>query len=85
MPFGGLLTAGIMGGASLVSGLLGSSAASKAAKTQAAMGQAVAGSINTATGGAIQAGYNGMTQANSALNQGLAGAQQWMFSKGNFY
>lgn len=54
-------------GGSLIQGFLGSHGAKSAAKTQAAASEAVAGSIDKATGEAIKAGYAGMTEANGAL------------------
>jgi hypothetical protein len=71
MPFGGLL---IGAGTSLISGFLGSSAASRAAKLQAQAGQAAAGQVDKATGDAISAGYAGIGQANTAIGTGVTNA-----------
>lgn len=78
MPIGAIIGAGT----SLVGGLIGSSAAKAAAKTQAAAGQAVAGSIDKATGQAIQAGYDGITQANGAVDAGTAAANKYIGDAG---
>jgi hypothetical protein len=60
----------ISAGTSILGGILGSSAASKAAKQQQAAANAVAGQIDKSTGDAIKAGYDGITQSNAALNAG---------------
>lgn len=73
MPLGGLI---VGAGTSILGGILGSSAASKAAKQQAAADQAAAGAVDKATGGAIDAGYAGITQSNQAINNGVASANQ---------
>jgi hypothetical protein len=59
---------------SLLGGIFGSSAAKAAGKTIAAAGQANGKAIDKATGQAIDAGYAGMSQANSAIDTGVSGA-----------
>jgi hypothetical protein len=71
MPFGGLLSAGIGGVTSIVGGLIGGSAASKAAKAQSAANQAAANQVNQAVGTAANLGYAGIAQSNSAINNGI--------------
>lgn len=56
MPFGGLLTAGVLGGTSLLGGLFGSKAATTAAGQQIAAGDKAAGAVQSGT-----------TQANQTL------------------
>jgi hypothetical protein len=64
----------ISAGTSLIGGIIGSSAASRAAKAQAAAGQAAAGAVDKAAGQAIDAGYAGMGQANTAIDTGVGAA-----------
>lgn len=66
MPFGGLLSAGVVGGSSLLSGLFGGKAASKAAQQQQ---QELQQGINQ-TGQAVTSGQAGVTNATTA-GQGL--------------
>jgi hypothetical protein len=74
MPLAALVPALIGAGSSIAGGLIGASGAKGAAKDQSATGIAVGNSIDKATGGAIEAGYNGLTQANAAMDTGLAGS-----------
>lgn len=60
MPFGGLLTLGVTAGTSILGGILGSSASSKAAKLQSDAANKVAGMATDASGKAI-AGVNAAT------------------------
>jgi hypothetical protein len=70
------LSAGIEGVTSLVGGLIGSSAASKAAAEQQASDKAAAAGVNTATT-AGQAGIQtGITNADTAITNGTAAATQ---------
>jgi|SRR5215831_2522 len=70
MPFGGLLAAGIGAGTSVLGGIFQNTNAKKQAAALKQTGIDVAHSIEKATGGAIDAGYQGITQANAALNTG---------------
>jgi hypothetical protein len=69
-----LLGAGISAVGSLVGGLVQGHAAGEAAKQQAATGKAVAGSIEHSTENAVNAGYAGINQANTAITGGTADA-----------
>lgn len=75
MPFGGILTAALIaGGAQIGGSLIGASAAEGAGADLAAKGNLIGQSLDKATGGAINAGYQGIGQANTALTGGLKGA-----------
>lgn len=65
MPFGGLLSAGIGAGGSLLGGIFGSKGASQAAQQQAAAQQKVINETGTAVQGA-QSGVQGATTAGQA-------------------
>ena len=82
MPIAALAPSLIGAGASLIGGFLGSKGSKSAAATQAAAGQAVAGSINKATGQAIDAGYAGIGQANDAIAKGTTAADQYIGGAG---
>lgn len=86
MPFAGLGTAAISGGASLISGLIGGKGAAKAAKTLSNAGNAAATAttgaanqgqtaINSAAGQSAQGVTNAAGTANSGLASTLAGEQ----------
>ena len=82
MPFGGALTAGIGGVASLVSGLIGSSSAEKAAAQAAAADKAAATGVTNATvagQGDITAGQG---TADTAIASGVQQAQGTIASAG---
>ncbi|MGH9666933.1 MAG: hypothetical protein ACRD9L_21120 [Bryobacteraceae bacterium] len=75
MPFGGLLTAGLISaGTGIGSSLIGANASAKAGKILSEKGNLVGQSIDKATGGAIQSGYDALGQANTSLDTGLASA-----------
>jgi len=76
------IMAGISAGTSLIGGLIGSSAAKKAAAAKAAAGEAVGKSIDKATGQAIDAGYAGITQANTAVDTGTDAAKGYITDAG---
>jgi hypothetical protein len=74
MPLGGLLGPLIGAGGSLGGAAIGANAAKGAGADLLAKGNLVGQSLDKATQGAINAGYAGIGQANTALNTGLGAA-----------
>ncbi len=76
MPFGGLLTAGIGAGSSLLSGLFGSKAAKQAAKQQGAAANRAIGVQGDQLKANIGDVWDTQSLANDAIRQGVTGGQQ---------
>lgn len=70
------IPAAIQGVTSLIGGIIGSTAASKAAKQQAQQDLTAAQNVTTAGSNAVKAGYDAITQSNTAINSGLDKANQ---------
>lgn len=70
MPVAAIIGAGT----SIIGGLIGSSAASRAAKAQAAANTAAANQVEASAQNAVNAGYAGITQANAAIGTGTTAA-----------
>jgi hypothetical protein len=79
MPVLGAVIGGVT---SIAGGIIGGGAAKAAAKTQAAAAQAVAGSVEKSTASAVDAGYKGIEQANSAVHSGLDASGKYIGDAG---
>ncbi len=76
MPFGGLLTLGVSAGTSLLGGLFGSNAASKAAKQQGAAANKAIGVQGNQLTNNIQDTWDAQSLANNTIREGVQGGQQ---------
>lgn len=76
------LGAVISGGTSILSGFLGSSASKKASAAQKAASDAAIKQVDTATGEAVNAGYDAIAQSNNAIHTGLDASNKFIADAG---
>lgn len=79
MPLGGAL---IGGATSIIGGLLGSSASKKAAAAQKQAADAAIRQVDTATGEAVNSGYDAIAQSNNAIHTGVDAGNKYIADAG---